>query len=118
MTCVQPGVAVLLDRRDAVGGRAGDRLAPVEQRVGDLRLRGQPAAPLHRLGHRPELVLLDPRQLEQRVGGAPDVLELVRQVHAGDLARAVAALVAVAAWIEATIVQPRSMSRASMFPRV
>src|SRR6478752_6069775 len=42
-------VAVLLDRGDAVGGRAGDRLAAVEQRVGDLGLRGQPATALHRL---------------------------------------------------------------------
>ena len=44
--------AVLLDRRDAVVGRAGDRLAAVEDRVGDLGLRGQPAALLHRLGDR------------------------------------------------------------------
>ena len=50
---------------------------------------------LHRLGDRRELLHLDPGQLEQRVGGAADVLELVRQVHAGDLARAVAAAVAV-----------------------
>src|SRR5919199_6186115 len=40
------GVAVLLDRLDAVARRAGDRLALVEHRVGDLRLRGEPAAAL------------------------------------------------------------------------
>ena len=76
-------------------GRAGDRLALVEQRVRDLRLRGQPAAALHRLGDGADLVLLDAGEVEQRVGGALDVLHLVRQVHPGDLARAVAARVAV-----------------------
>src|SRR5881392_1610552 len=40
------GVAVLLDRRDAVGRRPGDRLALVEDRVGDLGLRRKPAAAL------------------------------------------------------------------------
>jgi hypothetical protein len=38
------GVAVGLDRGDAVGGRARDRPAAVEQRVGDLSLGGEPAA--------------------------------------------------------------------------
>ena len=108
------GVAVLLDRRDAVGGRAGDRLALVEHRVGHLLLRRQAAAALHRLGDGPDLVLLDPRELEQRVGRALDVLHLVREVHARDLARAVAARVAVVASIEATIVQPMSMSAATL----
>ena len=45
-------VAVLLDRLDAVVGRARDRLALVEHRVGHLRLGGEPAAALHRLGDR------------------------------------------------------------------
>src|SRR5687768_15605820 len=44
------GVAVLLDRGDAVGRCAGDRLALVEERVRDLRLGGEPASLLHRLG--------------------------------------------------------------------
>src|SRR5919202_3731498 len=60
------GVAVVLDRLDAGGRRAGDRPALVEDRVGDLGLRGQAPAALHRLRHRPDLVLLDPLQLEQR----------------------------------------------------
>ena len=89
------GVAVLLDRLDAVGRRARDRAALVEERVRDLGLRREPPALLHRLGHGPDLVLLDPGEVEQRVGGALDVLHLVREVHAGDLARAVAAGVAV-----------------------
>ena len=38
-----------------------------------------------------DLVLLDLGEVEQRVGRALDVLDLVREVHAGDLARAVAA---------------------------
>ena len=36
-----------------------------------------------------------PGEVEQRVGGALDVLHLVREIHAGDLARAVAARVAI-----------------------
>ena len=89
------GVAVLLDRGDAVLRRAGDRLAAVEDRVGHLRLRREPPAALHRLGDRPDLLRVDLGELEQRVGRAADVLHLVREVHAGDLARAVAARVAV-----------------------
>src|SRR6266542_7136905 len=46
-----PGLAVLLDRSDAVGGSAGDRLAFVEDLVGHLRLRREPSALLHRVGH-------------------------------------------------------------------
>src|SRR5919197_3854128 len=42
-------VAVLLDRVDAVGRRAGDRLALVQDRVGHLGLCREPAAALHRL---------------------------------------------------------------------
>src|SRR5215204_2065981 len=38
------GFAVLLDRGDAVGGSAGDRLALVEHLVRDLRLCREPAA--------------------------------------------------------------------------
>src|SRR5439155_6137803 len=89
-------VAVLLDRLDAVGRCPGDRPALVEERVRDLGFCGEPPTLLHRLGHRPDLVLLDPGELEQRVGGALDVLHLVREVHAGDLARALAARVAIA----------------------
>src|SRR5918996_6126627 len=84
-------LAVLLDRRDAVLRRARDRLATIEQRVGHLSLGGEPPTALHRLRHRGQLLHLDLRQLEQRVGRAADVLELVREVHAGDLARALAA---------------------------
>ena len=51
------GLAVLLDRRDAVVGRAGDRLALVQQRVRDLRPwpRGARPAPSPRrpAGSRP-----------------------------------------------------------------
>src|SRR6478672_7307168 len=90
------GLLVLLDRGDAVLRRARDRLALVEQLVGHLGLRRETAAALHRLGHRADLVLRDPGEVEQRVGGALDVLHLVRQVHAGDLAGAVAAGVTIA----------------------
>src|SRR5262245_4371173 len=80
------GVAVLLDRGNAVVGRARDRLALVEDLVRDRRLRGQPAAALHRLGHRDDLVLRQARALQQRVGGRLDVLHLVGEVHTGDFA--------------------------------
>src|SRR5574340_840200 len=83
------GGAVLLDRRDAVLGRPRDRTAAVEQGVRHLRLRREPAASLHGLGHGRELLHPDPGELEARVGGAADVLELVRKVHPGDLARPV-----------------------------
>src|SRR3546814_20627161 len=53
-------------------------------------LGGEAPAALHRLRHRLELVHLDLGQLEQCVGRASDVLELVREVHARDLARAFA----------------------------
>src|SRR5918995_6164456 len=89
------GVAVLLDRGDAVRRRARDRLALVEDRVRHLRLRREPAALLHRLCDRADLVLLQPREVEQGVGGALDVLHLVGEVHPGDLTRAVATLLAV-----------------------
>src|SRR2546421_9079711 len=91
------GVAVLLDRRDAVARRARDRLALVEDGVRHLGLGREPTAALHRLRDWPDLVLLQPGELQQRVRGALDVLDLVREVHASDLARAVAALVAVRA---------------------
>src|SRR2546430_13818012 len=67
-----PRLAVLLDRCDALLGRAGDRLAAVEQGVGLLLIRGETAAAVHRLrdwrqhGH---LVLLG---LEPLVHRAPD----------------------------------------------
>ena len=41
--------------------------------------------------HAPDLVLLDAGQVEERVGGPLDVLHLVCEIHAGDLARAVPA---------------------------
>src|SRR2546421_3050145 len=78
------GVTVLLDGRDAVGRRPGDRFALVEDLVGHLRLRGEAAALLHRLGDGAELVLIQPGEVEQRVRRAFDVLHLVREVHAGD----------------------------------
>src|SRR3990172_8424242 len=83
-------VAVLVDRLDAVRRRPSDRLALVEDRVGHLRLRRKSAALLHRLCNRPDLVLFEVSEVKQRVGGALDVLHLVREVHAGDLARTVA----------------------------
>src|SRR5215510_8972857 len=67
-----PRLAVLLDRGDAVLGRARDWLAPVEERVGHLRLRGEPSPLLHRRRDGRELLHLDARQLEQRVGGTAD----------------------------------------------
>src|SRR5438874_4925095 len=90
-----PCLAVFLDRRDAVSGGPRDRLALVEELVRHLRLRGETSTLLHRLGHRPDLVLRQAGELEQRVGGALDVLHLVREVHAGDLAGTVTAGVAV-----------------------
>ena len=89
------GIAVLLDRLDAIGRRSRDRLAFVEDRVGHLRLRRKATALLHRVGDRPDLVLCQVGEVEQRVGGTLDVLDLVRQVHAGDLTRAVASSLAV-----------------------
>src|ERR671919_3266338 len=89
-----PRLAVLLDCGNAVLGSSRDRLAAVEQGVGDLGLGGEPATTLHRVGYGRELLHLDPGKLEERVGRPADVLELVREIHAGDLARAVTALVA------------------------
>src|SRR5215218_8149579 len=86
------GVAVLLDSGDAVGRRPGDRLALLEDLVRHLRLRGKAAALFHRLRDGPDLLLRQPGEVEQRVGGAFDVLHLVGEVHAGDLTRAVASL--------------------------
>ena len=95
MTWRAAGLAVGLDRGDAVRGRAGDRLAAVEDLVGDGRRRREAAAALHRVGDRGDLRLREAGELEQHVGGALDVLHLVGEVHAGDLARALAAAVAV-----------------------
>src|SRR3954447_8444584 len=85
------GIAILLDRRDAVSRRARDRLALVEDLVRDLRFRSEPAALLHRLGHGTDLLLRQTGDVEQRVGGPLDVLHLVREVHPRNLARAVPA---------------------------
>src|SRR5260370_18838556 len=89
------GVPVLLDRLDAIARFAGDRPALVEQRVRDRRLRGEPPALLHRVRNRTDLALFDAGEIEERVRGALDVLHLVREIHARDLARAVAPRVAV-----------------------
>src|SRR5712691_5558303 len=90
-----PRLAVLLDRCDAVGRRTRDRLALVQDPVRHLRLRGETAALLHRFGDRADLVLRQPREVEECVRRALDVLHLVGEVHAGDLAGSVAACVAV-----------------------
>src|SRR5437667_3524878 len=89
------GGAVLLDRVDAVGRLPGDRLALVEDLVGHLRLRRETPALLHRLRDRPDLVLRQPREVEEGVGRALDVLHLVREVHAGDFPCAVPAGVSI-----------------------
>src|SRR6266508_2772284 len=91
-----PGAAVLLDRSDAVVGRPGDRLALVEDLVRHLPFSGEAPALLHRLGDRTDLFLRQPGKVEQRVRRALDVLHLVGEVHACDLACAVAADVTVA----------------------
>src|SRR5262249_44418148 len=70
-------IAVLLDRRDAIGRRARDRPALVEDLVRHLRFRSQPSALLHRLGDRTDLVLRQPGEVQQRVGGTLNVLHLV-----------------------------------------
>src|SRR6266849_4826163 len=90
-----PSLAVFLDRSDAIGRSARDRLALVENLVGHLRFRRQPSTLLHRLGDGQDLVLCQPGEVEQRIGCSLDVLHLVGEVHAGDLARAVAPFVAV-----------------------
>src|SRR5438067_5729609 len=87
------GVAVLLDGGDAVGRRAGDRLALVEDLVRHLRFRRETPALLHRFGDGPNLVLPESGEIEERVGRALDVLHLVGEIHTGDLARAVAPLI-------------------------
>src|SRR5919204_3049668 len=79
------GVAVLLDRGDAVCGHTGDRLALVEDLVCHPRFGGEPAALLHRVGDGPDLVLRQSGEVEERVRRSFDVLHLVREVHAGDL---------------------------------
>src|SRR3954453_20286097 len=89
------GVAILLDRRDAVRRRSRDRLALVEDLVRDLRLRSEPSALLHRFGDGTDLLLRQTGEVEQRVRGALDVLHLVREIHPRDLARAVPPGVAV-----------------------
>ena len=107
------GVAVLLDRLDAVARRARDRLALVEQRVGDLGLRGEPAALLHRLGDRADLVLLDPGAARAARRPSPGcsapcwrgTCRAISRAPSRPPSRSVA-------WIEATIVQPRSTSSA------
>ena len=84
-------VAVLRNRGDAILRRPGNRLAAVEQRIRHLFLGGEPAALLHRLGDRRQLLHLDLGAIEQPISRALDVLELVREIHAADLPGAVAA---------------------------
>src|SRR5207247_2240793 len=84
------GLAVLLDRGDAIGRCTCDRLALVEDLVGHLRLRRETSTLLHRFGDGPDLALLETGEVEERVRGSLDVLHLVGEVHAGDLTRAVA----------------------------
>src|SRR5262249_59116504 len=55
-------IAVLLDRRDAIGRRARDRPALVEDLVRHLRLRCAPPALLHRVRDRADLLLCEARQ--------------------------------------------------------
>src|SRR5215204_2261512 len=62
-----PCVPVLLDCRDAIRRRARDRLALVEDLVGHLRLGGEASALLHCFGHRPDLLLRQAGEIEQRV---------------------------------------------------
>src|SRR3954469_7692649 len=80
------GLAILLDRRDAVRRGSRDRLALVEDLVRDLRFRSEPSALLHRLGDGTDLLLRQTGEVEQRVRGALDVLHLVREIHPRDLA--------------------------------
>src|SRR3954464_8431502 len=88
------GVAVLLDRRDAVGRSACDRLALVEDLVRHLRLGREASALLHRLRDGSNLVLSQAGEIEQRVRRPLDVLHFVGEIHAGDLTRAVATCLA------------------------
>src|SRR5215813_1914157 len=88
-------LAVLLDRLDAIARRPCNRLAAVENVVRDLLLRGEAPTPLHRLRNRRQLLHLDAGELQQRIGRTADVLKLVGEVHGADLARAVAATLAV-----------------------
>src|SRR6266511_2758220 len=55
-----PGIPIFRDRGDAVGRRAGDRLALVQDLVRHLRVRGKTPALLHRLGDRTDLFLRQP----------------------------------------------------------
>src|SRR5947208_6415955 len=89
------GLAVLLDRSDAVGRSACDRPALVEDLVRHLCLRSEPSAVLHRFGHGLDFLLRQPGKVEQRVGRTLDVLHLVGEVHPCDLARPVAPLVSI-----------------------
>jgi hypothetical protein len=89
------GRPVLLDCRDAVLGRAGDRLAlsRISSVTASAAASRPPLSIASAIGD--DLLLRELGELEQRVGGALDVLDLVREVHAGDLPRPLPALVAV-----------------------
>src|SRR6266536_4289514 len=84
------GLPVLLDRGDAVVRSTRDRLALVENLVRHLRLGGETPALLHGVGDGADLLLHQAGEVEQGVGCALDVLDLVGEVHPRDLARPVA----------------------------
>src|SRR5665213_923727 len=69
------GLAVLLDRGHALRRRAGDRLALRQDLVTDGRRCREPAAALHRVGDRADLLLAQAGEFEQDVGRALDVLD-------------------------------------------
>ena len=57
--------------------------------------RGTSATGFHRVSDRPDLLLAEPSLFQQHVRGRLDVLDLVGEVHAGDLTSPLAAFVAV-----------------------
>ena len=118
MTWVQPASRYSSIAAMQSVGRAGDRLAAVEDRVGHLRLRREPAALLHRLGDR-----RGSRPSRSRPGRAACLPSrwmfctlFARYIPAISRAPSRPASRSVS-WIEATTVQPMSMSAAT-FSRV
>ena len=108
------GLAVGLDRGDAVGGGAGDRPAAVEQGVADRRLRGEPPAALHRLGDRRELRPSQISASSSSVSAEPRMFWNLLARYMPAISRAPSRPASRSeAWIEATIVQPRSTSAGS-----
>jgi hypothetical protein len=80
-------VAVPLDRRQTVRWGACDRLAHVEDLVADCSSRSETPATPHRVGDRHDLLLREPRQLEQRLGGPLDVYLPRIEPHLGRAVR-------------------------------